>query len=699
MAYRISVKGSSNRFYMEELDSSRKAEPYPQAYIMAKENKGGNIEVVTTMGASDGRPFPFSKIGGIPYTEFRDGNNEDATFASVQAVLDWFDDNTGFNSAGGSASSTVNVKSYGAKGDGTSNDFTAFTNALATGKNVDLELGKTYAISTLTTLTLAGDGQVLDGNGATLLVPNKWDNKAFLEITGNNVIVKNLNIIEASASPIDLDKNTSANVGLWVKGVNATIENVKIEGFGYPLMARDATADKLLISKCHFSKGVIWVEINSVRQVTIENSFAYNNGYDGWKVKNDFERTCDGFKMINCEGYSNGQRDTAAGGSESANGNGIDLYSGGNEVYITNSRFWGNYGSGVNIKGPTVDNQKQSEYYFTNVQSEGNFSTSGGTSSGFEVNTGFASASSLLHFVSCQANNNSGVGFYLLGGYGIQLNNCNVTNNGFIGISIATAVFDTTINQCNIFGNNGGSAGDLRIGNADDASFVSRRVNILNSVFSGNYDFNTGTSFDPKTATATVTGTNAIRVYSDTGDVNIVGNSFYNFSSESGTVMSRGAKVKFADNYVWNAKKAALVIYAGSATITNNHFDQTDFTSSVAAASIWTYSGSNTMIGKNKFTQSSLVASSYAIKVRTGTLGKVYRDQEYTNINKLSNGEPFYLEYSESGQYASAAPTTGTWLRGDVIYSTTPAASGTVGWVCVTAGTPGTWKAFGTIEP
>lgn len=108
--YRISIKGESNRFYMEDLSSSRKAEPYPQAYVMAKENKDGNIEVVTTMGASDGRPYPFSKIGGIPYTEFRDGNNEDATFASVQAVLDWFDDNTGFNSAGGSASSTVKYK-------------------------------------------------------------------------------------------------------------------------------------------------------------------------------------------------------------------------------------------------------------------------------------------------------------------------------------------------------------------------------------------------------------------------------------------------------------------------------------------------------------------------------------------------------------------------------------------------------------
>lgn len=45
----------------------------------------------------------------------------------------------------------------------------------------------------------------------------------------------------------------------------------------------------------------------------------------------------------------------------------------------------------------------------------------------------------------------------------------------------------------------------------------------------------------------------------------------------------------------------------------------------------------------------------------------------------------------------TAAPTTGTWVVGDKVHNTAPAAGGTVGWVCTTAGTPGTWKTFGTI--
>lgn len=48
-------------------------------------------------------------------------------------------------------------------------------------------------------------------------------------------------------------------------------------------------------------------------------------------------------------------------------------------------------------------------------------------------------------------------------------------------------------------------------------------------------------------------------------------------------------------------------------------------------------------------------------------------------------------------QFGSAAPTTGAWKVGDTVYNTAPAAGGTMGWVCTTAGTPGTWKTFGSI--
>jgi hypothetical protein len=51
--------------------------------------------------------------------------------------------------------------------------------------------------------------------------------------------------------------------------------------------------------------------------------------------------------------------------------------------------------------------------------------------------------------------------------------------------------------------------------------------------------------------------------------------------------------------------------------------------------------------------------------------------------------------------HGSAVPTWSAWSWdvGDVIYSTAPTPGGNVGWVCTTAGAPGTWKAFGDISP
>lgn len=47
----------------------------------------------------------------------------------------------------------------------------------------------------------------------------------------------------------------------------------------------------------------------------------------------------------------------------------------------------------------------------------------------------------------------------------------------------------------------------------------------------------------------------------------------------------------------------------------------------------------------------------------------------------------------------AAAPSTGTHVAGEVVFNADPIAGGKVGWVCVTGGTPGTWKAFGAIDP
>lgn len=44
------------------------------------------------------------------------------------------------------------------------------------------------------------------------------------------------------------------------------------------------------------------------------------------------------------------------------------------------------------------------------------------------------------------------------------------------------------------------------------------------------------------------------------------------------------------------------------------------------------------------------------------------------------------------------SPTIGSWTQGDIIERLNPSANNNLGWVCTVTGTPGTWKAYGNIE-
>jgi polygalacturonase len=46
---------------------------------------------------------------------------------------------------------------------------------------------------------------------------------------------------------------------------------------------------------------------------------------------------------------------------------------------------------------------------------------------------------------------------------------------------------------------------------------------------------------------------------------------------------------------------------------------------------------------------------------------------------------------------ATAIPTTGAWVRSDIVWNATPSSGGPPGWVCVASGTPGTWAAMANL--
>lgn len=81
----------------------------------------------------------------------------------------------------------------------------------------------------------------------------------------------------------------------------------------------------------------------------------------------------------------------------------------------------------------------------------------------------------------------------------------------------------------------------------------------------------------------------------------------------------------------------------------------------------------------------SIIGNEFNISVPVNPIGGGVRSSYIGNSN-----------FAES--FGSAAPTTGAWLRGDKIYNTNIGSGATptvVGWVCVTAGSPGTWSTIG----
>jgi hypothetical protein len=67
------------------------------------------------------------------------------------------------------------------------------------------------------------------------------------------------------------------------------------------------------------------------------------------------------------------------------------------------------------------------------------------------------------------------------------------------------------------------------------------------------------------------------------------------------------------------------------------------------------------------------------------------------DIGNIPSKSVTRYEGTQNVTQSSAAPTTGTWTRGDRCWNNAPSASGPPGWVCIESGTPGTWKAMGNL--
>jgi hypothetical protein len=156
------------------------------------------------------------------------------------------------------------------------------------------------------------------------------------------------------------------------------------------------------------------------------------------------------------------------------------------------------------------------------------------------------------------------------------------------------------------------------------------------------------------------------------------------------------------DNVITSVSNRAIEFNAGNFVISGN----TMLGCAVASADFYVrpiaggvYQSVNGYIGENTFVTASGAITAF-INAEGGLMNNV---QIGTNsyvgpIAPTQKIQTYSIAGRVPGVFMDVLPADGTWEVGDIIWRATPAAAGHIGWVCTTAGTPGTWKTFGTIQ-
>lgn len=192
--------------------------------------------------------------------------------------------------------------------------------------------------------------------------------------------------------------------------------------------------------------------------------------------------------------------------------------------------------------------------------------------------------------------------------------------------------------------------------------------------------------------------------FASSDSVSITGNSFLGMASggaDIGAVLD-GSNV--ATNYVISGnqfiKKSGIggrclnmLRGLSSVAVTNNIF-YCDAAYSATANEVFinVYDSSKILLTNNIFNNPNSFNVLRTVEGITNSYAK-----ENICIGDFGN-RPNTLAVNKVVGYGSAAPTTGSYTVGDIIYNTSATAGGYVGWVCVASGTPGTWKTFGVIS-
>jgi hypothetical protein len=209
---------------------------------------------------------------------------------------------------------------------------------------------------------------------------------------------------------------------------------------------------------------------------------------------------------------------------------------------------------------------------------------------------------------------------------------------------------------------------------------------------------------------------NFIELNDNLDDILIEGNTVFSLLLTSNGVIHQGelptttAHITVANNTFYIAKNGGMNLFGYSvADALTDYAVQGNTVIYDNAIQLLDWRGLNLNLQNNLFLiNSGSIGSTNAIsfilagKVRAD--GNIFQNLTTTNQAVIASTTDIvfgpsntFTQYFYNGNINTAAPTTNYWTQGTVIFNVGAAASGTVGWVCTSSGTPGTWKTFGAI--
>ena len=531
---------------------------------------------------------------------------------------------------------TINVKDFGAKGDGVTDDSGAILEAIEA-------LPKTGGT------LLFPPGKYIQGDGTSKEIGFIFDGYKNIKITGIGAI------IEAHPENPPL----IATCGFWFKHC----ENVIVEGITYDgrLDSRQANPGDLQAYNQQHAFNV-W---EGNKQITFLNVTAKRSMMDGFFVGANITHVNEPQNIVldNCVADSNFRQ-----GLSVVRVDGLRVIGG---SYINTGRIKGTLPmAGIDVESNSnAEGQKNNGVEITGILAENNVGT------GVFFHTG--SEGSTLR--NSRIQNNSGHGVATTSGKSrgcvIESNYImyNGKNKGVDACDLYILGYNHVLSNNHIFSD--GVPSLLLYGSTQAG------VNGGGFVVKDNVFINANESLE--------TNRGSGRIWSN-GDVLFVGNTVIN------AIAPIGIGVESFAVYFYRGKNDIVKDNIITNSIPNNHtyglrVNQGKFVINNIVEGYRDLNGQQIYIREKSLDGDvTLATQNYDSSNLDVSLGAVISSPDIANAPVHHNGRKI--------GFASSQPTGGTWRRGDIIFNSLPNVGSEKGWVCRTDGEPGNWVSLGTLQ-